>query len=141
MMNPGTSLCVAVALSDGAVGGPGEPRSLNGYTGVVPLEPPAARQARHERVAARRAGPVIICHRGASDLAPENTLEGYTAAIDYGADGCEIDLRGTADGVLVLFHDDMLDRLTDGFGTLPQVTYSELLALPPPPLFAAPPPE
>src|SRR5262249_50903173 len=50
---------------------------------------------------------------------------------DYGADGCEFDLRRTRDGQIVLFHDDMLDRLTNGFGTVPQLTYYELLALQP----------
>src|SRR5262249_47245803 len=79
----------------------------------------------------RRAGTVVICHRGASAFAPENTLEAYSAALDHGADGCEVDLRRTKDGILVLFHDDMLDRLTDGFGTVSEVTYGELLSLKP----------
>src|SRR4029077_9705680 len=66
-----------------------------------------------------------------SAFAPENTLEAYAAAMDFGADGCEMDLRRTRDGVLVLFHDDMLDHLTDGFGTVSEVTYHELLSLKP----------
>lgn len=94
-------------------------------------ETPAAREARHQAVAHRKAGPVVMVHRGASAFAPENTLEAYSAAMDYGADGCEVDLRRTADGQLVLFHDDMLDHLTDGFGTVPQLTYYELLSLKP----------
>lgn len=105
--------------------------ALAGYTRTLPAEPAAARAARHARVAARRAGPAIIVHRGASAFAPENTLEAYAAAMDYGADGCEVDVRRTRDGVLVLFHDDMLDNLTTGFGTVPQLTYAQLLALQP----------
>jgi hypothetical protein len=98
---------------------------------AVPPETESARSARHLRVAERRKGPVVIVHRGASSFSPENTLEAYDAAMDYGADGCEIDLRRTSDGVLVLFHDDMLDRLTNGFGTIPEITYHELLTLTP----------
>src|SRR5262245_25766645 len=76
--------------------------------GVYPPETPEAREARRRRVAARRAGPAVIVHRGASAFAPENTLAAYAAALAQGADGCEVDVRRTRDGVLVLFHDDML---------------------------------
>jgi len=103
-----------------------------GYVATVPNETPEARSERHALVAARRAQKaVIIVHRGAAAFAPENTLEAYAAAMDYGADGCEVDVRRTADGVLVLFHDDMLDHLTDGFGTVPQINYYQLLSLRP----------
>lgn len=102
---------------------------IKGYIATLPAESAAEREARHALVAARRAGPIVIVHRGASAFAPENTLEAYAAAIDYGADGCEIDPRRTADGVIVLFHDDMLENLTDGFGAVSQLTYYELLSL------------
>lgn len=108
------------------------PQPVLGYTANVPAESASARAERHRRVAARRAQPsVVIVHRGASAFAPENTLEACAAAMDYGADGCEVDVRRTADGVLVLFHDDMLDHLTEGFGTVPQLSYYELLSLRP----------
>ena len=87
-----------------------------GYIRETDAESPTAREARHRRIAERRAGPMVIVHRGASAMAPENSLEAYSAAMDYGADGCEVDLRRTSDGVLVLFHDDMLDRLLDAVG-------------------------
>jgi glycerophosphoryl diester phosphodiesterase len=110
----------------------GDPsRSLSGYINKLPPETSSAREARHKKIAERRAGTVVMVHRGASAFAPENTLEAYAAAMDYGADGCEIDIRRTADGVLVLFHDDMLDHLTDGFGTVQQITYYDLLSLRP----------
>src|SRR5258707_9675355 len=105
--------------------------SLKGYIAEVPSESTLEREARHRKIAERRAGPIIMVHRGASAFAPENTLEAYAAAMDYGADGCEMDLRRTADGILVLFHDDMLDHLTDGFGSVSQLTYHELLSLTP----------
>jgi glycerophosphoryl diester phosphodiesterase len=108
-----------------------KPAPLRGYVRDVPTESSAARELRHHRIAERRANPVIIVHRGAAAFAPENTLEAYAAAMDYGADGCEVDVRRTNDGVLVLFHDDMLDHLTDGFGTVNQITYYELLSLQP----------
>ncbi len=106
--------------------------TMAGYIAKLPPESPAERKFRHRRVAERRAqAAVVLCHRGASAFAPENTLEAYAAAMDYGADGCEIDIRRTRDGVLVLFHDDMLDHLTDGFGTVEEITYTELLGLKP----------
>ena len=109
-----------------------EPKPLSGYIRDIPAEAESERATRHREVAARRAQPtLIIVHRGAGAFAPENTLEAYAAAMDYGADGCEIDLRRTVDGVLVLFHDDMLDQLTDGFGEVSHLTYYELLTLHP----------
>lgn len=94
-------------------------------------EPEADRALRRERVAERRAGPAVIVHRGASAFAPENTLLACASAMDHGADGVEVDLRRTADGVLVLFHDNTLDRLLHGLGAVHQLTARELLALEP----------
>ena len=84
---------------------------------------------RHKKIAERRSRPVVIVHRGAWAFAPENTLEAYAAAMDYGADGCEIDIRRTSDGVLVMFHDDGLDRMTYALGPVNQYNYAELLAV------------
>lgn len=53
---------------------------------------------------------LIIAHRGASALAPENTLASIQAAAEAGADGVEWDTRVTADGILILQHDDTLER-------------------------------
>ena len=49
--------------------------------------------------------PLVLAHRGARRRAPENTLEAFSAARDLGADGVELDVRRTRDGVLVLHHD------------------------------------
>ncbi len=105
--------------------------TVPGYTRDLPPETPAARKLRHERVAERRAGTILLAHRGACTLATENTLEAYAAAMDYSADGCEVDVRRTADGGFVMFHDDMLDHLTDGFGQVEDLSYTDLLALKP----------
>ncbi|HEU4767757.1 MAG TPA: glycerophosphodiester phosphodiesterase [Pyrinomonadaceae bacterium] len=54
--------------------------------------------------------PLIIGHRGASAVAPENTIAAFQAAIDAGADGIEFDVRLSRDGVPVVIHDDTLYR-------------------------------
>jgi hypothetical protein len=92
----------------------------------IPPETPAEAKARHERVAERRKGVDIICHRGSSEFAHENTLEAFRATFELGGDGNEFDIRQTKDGVLVVFHDDMLDRLLDGFGDVSDYTWSQL---------------
>lgn len=55
----------------------------------------------------------IIAHRGASEVAPENTAAAIEAAIDGGADVVEIDVQRSRDGRLVNFHDCTIDRTTD----------------------------
>lgn len=58
--------------------------------------------------------PIVIAHRGASAYAPEHTFASWDLAVEMGADYLEHDLQMTADGVLVLLHDDMLDRTARG---------------------------
>jgi hypothetical protein len=92
----------------------------------TPPETPDAAKRRHERLAERRAGTDIICHRGASEHAHENTLEAFRATFELGGDGNEIDIRQTKDRVLVVFHDDMLDRRLDAYGDVADYTWDEL---------------
>lgn len=73
--------------------------------------------ARHSRPA--RGRPWAIAHRGASHLAPENTLSAVRSALALGADMVEVDIRRTADGALVLMHDATLARTTDAVRVLP----------------------
>jgi len=54
--------------------------------------------------------PLIIGHRGASAVAPENSMAAFAAAIEAGADGIEFDVRLSRDGVPVIIHDDTLQR-------------------------------
>ena len=63
---------------------------------------------------------IVIGHRGAAGLAPENTLEGIEAALQAGADAVEIDVRVTDDGVPILLHDETLDRTTSARGPIAQ---------------------
>jgi hypothetical protein len=89
-------------------------------------ETPAEAMRRHERVAERRKGVDIICHRGASEFAHENTLEAFRATFELGGDGNEFDIRLTKDNVLVVFHDDMLDRLLEAYGDVGDFTWADL---------------
>jgi hypothetical protein len=93
-------------------------------------ETPEQAKARHERVAERRKHVDIICHRGSSEFAHENTLEAFRASFELGADGNEFDIRKTKDGVLVVFHDDMLDRLLAAYGDVGDYTWDELRRFP-----------
>ena len=79
-----------------------------------------------------------MVRRGGTAFAPENSVEACAAAMDYGADGCRVEVRRTRDGILVLFSDGFLDRLTLGFGPLSELSYRELLALGPQEAFGRP---
>jgi glycerophosphoryl diester phosphodiesterase len=70
--------------------------------------------------------PLIFAHRGASRVAPENTLPAFEAAIRLGADGVELDVQYSSDGHLVVIHDLKLEALTNGTGC---VTAQPLRAL------------
>lgn len=70
----------------------------------------------------------IFAHRGASAYAPENTMEAFRLAYDMSADGLEIDVHLTKDGQVVVIHDHVIDRTSNGKGAVAQMTYEELLA-------------
>lgn len=72
---------------------------------------------------------MIIGHRGAAALAPENTLSGINKAADIGIDWIEIDTQLSLDAVPVIFHDETIDRCSNGEGKLATLTLSELKAL------------
>lgn len=69
---------------------------------------------------------MITAHRGASFEFPENTALAMRKAVEAGADMIEFDLRGTADGVPVLLHDETIDRTSNGHGKPEEHTLSEL---------------
>jgi glycerophosphoryl diester phosphodiesterase len=73
--------------------------------------------------------PIIVGHRGALDLAPENTIPAFEAALNAGADGVEFDVQRTVDGHLVIFHDEDVARVSDGTGMISEMTLAELKAL------------
>lgn len=71
----------------------------------------------------------IWAHRGASAYAPENTLEAFEMAVKQQADGVELDVQRTRDGMLVVVHDETIDRVSDGFGYVKDYTLKELKKL------------
>ena len=73
--------------------------------------------------------PQIIAHRGASYLAPENTLVAFRKAMEIGADGVEMDVQKTYDNELVIHHDYMVDMHTDISGQIYDLTMGELKTL------------
>jgi glycerophosphoryl diester phosphodiesterase len=72
---------------------------------------------------------LVIAHRGGAGLWPENTLYAFERASAMGVDVIETDVRATADGELVIFHDDGLERTTDGAGRVGALTLAELKRL------------
>lgn len=68
----------------------------------------------------------VVAHRGASGLAPENTMAAFRLAVEQGADAFELDVQLTADGAPVVLHDDLLDRTTDRTGPVAALTLAEL---------------
>ncbi len=70
-----------------------------------------------------------IAHRGASGAFPENTLGAFRAAIDAGADMCELDVQLSRDGAIVVIHDETVERTTDGTGEVAELTVAELKRL------------
>lgn len=73
--------------------------------------------------------PALIAHRGAGTLAPENTLAALRAGHDAGYRMVEFDVRLTRDAVPVLFHDDTLQRTSNGTGNVDDCTLEQLQAL------------
>ena len=73
--------------------------------------------------------PLVVAHRGASADHPENTLVAFEAAIASGADGVELDVRLTADGVAVVLHDAETGVVTDGSGPVGGMRLAELKRL------------
>lgn len=70
--------------------------------------------------------PLVISHRTQGGTMPENTLAGVHAALAAGADGIEIDVRATADGVPVLHHDATLERTTGDPREVSALTFREM---------------
>jgi glycerophosphoryl diester phosphodiesterase len=68
--------------------------------------------------------PIAFAHRGGASEAPENTMPAFEHAVRLGYRYVETDVHVTADGVLLAFHDDHLDRVTDGAGAIADLPWS-----------------
>lgn len=73
--------------------------------------------------------PVIFAHRGASAYAPENTLAAFELALRQGADAIELDAKLTADGHVVVFHDQTVERTTGSSGWVKDLPLAALRKL------------
>lgn len=67
-----------------------------------------------------------IAHRGFSGKYPENTMVAFKKAVEVGCDGIETDLHMTKDGIIVICHDETIDRTTNGRGFIHEYNYNEL---------------
>ena len=69
---------------------------------------------------------INYAHRGASTYCPENTMLSFYTGVFMGANGIETDVQRTKDGILVLFHDDIIRRVTGKEGSIADYTYEQL---------------
>ncbi|MET0786974.1 MAG: glycerophosphodiester phosphodiesterase [Paenisporosarcina sp.] len=86
-------------------------------------------QKRDDKQALQYDTPIILAHRGGSLLAPENTMAAFKNAAALGVHGFEIDIRLTKDEEIIVFHDEYIDRTTDGAGRVSEITLEELKLL------------
>lgn len=72
--------------------------------------------------------PIVLAHRGGGKLAPENTLAAFNKSAELGVHGFEIDIRMTKDEEILVFHDEYIDRTTDGAGRVADLSLDQLKA-------------
>lgn len=77
----------------------------------------------------RLRGPLHFAHQGGAGEAPSNTLYAFATALRAGASALEIDVHATADGHLVVVHDDTVDRTTQGSGAVHRLTLAQIRRL------------
>jgi glycerophosphoryl diester phosphodiesterase len=70
--------------------------------------------------------PIVVAHRGDKAFAPENTLSAFKQAATKGADAVEFDVKLTADGKVIIIHDQTVDRTTNGTGNVAKLSFNEL---------------
>ncbi|MFP4656202.1 MAG: glycerophosphodiester phosphodiesterase [Candidatus Woesearchaeota archaeon] len=68
----------------------------------------------------------VMAHRGASSIAPENSLQAFIEAINLGADYVELDVRRCNTGELIVIHDSKVNRVTNGEGHIKALTFEEI---------------
>lgn len=96
------------------------------WAGSKALIQPEARSAKE---ALNYEQPVVLAHRGGLLLAPEHSMAAFHNAAELGVDGFETDIRLTRDEEILMFHDEYVDRTTDGAGRVADMTLEELRKL------------
>jgi glycerophosphoryl diester phosphodiesterase len=97
--------------------------------GGCAMTPPPMRPATIDQFLTPGARPRVIAHRGFSGQAPENTMAAFRRALAAGADMIELDVQLSADGQVVVIHDETLERTTDGFGRVADLAWQDLSRL------------
>lgn len=70
--------------------------------------------------------PIVLAHRGGCGIAPESSMAAFQQSAELGVQGFEIDIRLTKDEEILVFHDEYVDRTTDGAGRVADMTLEEL---------------
>ena len=89
----------------------------------------ARNAGRVAKPATPRDWPIGFIHRGGAAVVPEDTILGFREGLKYGDAVIECDVHSTLDGELVVMHDELVDRTTDGEGRISQLTYAEIQRL------------
>lgn len=93
------------------------------------LAAPARIAELERRLQAPDGAVTVVAHRGCWEGTSENTLDAISACIAFGIDMVELDVRRTADGALVLMHDESVDRTTDGLGLVKDMSLEQIRGL------------
>lgn len=104
-------------------------RILPALAAIVALSGPAVAQSDLDGRDIPDWAVTLVAHRGLAPGLPENTMAAFEDVAARGVGVIEIDLRGTADGEVVIMHDDTVDRTTDGTGAVTDLTLAEIKAL------------
>ncbi len=110
----------------------GEPTKLSQICSKISLRACHSHKKTRVMTSAFPTGPSrdeVQAHRGASAIAPENTIAAFRAAAEAGAKWVELDVALSADGTLVVIHDDSVDRTSSGKGSLGALSAAQIGAL------------
>jgi glycerophosphoryl diester phosphodiesterase len=101
--------------------------SCNERTAIVNTETPETINFVVDKIKARTEKEILVCaHRAYHKFAPENSIASIEQAIEAKIDIVEVDVNTTKDGILVLMHDNSIDRTTNGKGWISDFTFAEL---------------
>lgn len=114
-MGKKTKVAIAIAAASAAA-----------WAGSKALSNP---QKRDNKTALTYEHPIVLAHRGGSLLAPESTMTAFDLSAELGVHGFEIDIRLTKDEEIVVFHDEYVDRTSNGSGRIADMTLDELKEL------------